>query len=37
MLVAALGGLAGCATVVFNPATNEPLSAAPVPLDHAAG
>ena len=32
MLVAAVvGGLAGCATTVFNPATNEPLSASTPP------
>src|SRR3989442_15042806 len=28
LVAAAVGGLAGCATPVFNPATNEPLSAA---------
>src|SRR6267142_6431794 len=28
---AAVGGLAGCATAVFNPATNQPLSAATPP------
>src|SRR2546426_8294265 len=28
LVAAAVGGLAGCATAVFNPATNEPLSAA---------
>src|SRR3989441_8440851 len=28
LVAAALGGLAGCATPVFTPATNEPLSAA---------
>src|SRR2546422_11608685 len=27
LVAAAVGGLAGCATSVFNPATNEPLSA----------
>lgn len=30
-MAAAVGGLAGCATPVFNPATNEPLSAATPP------
>src|SRR5205807_10638224 len=28
LVAAAVGGLAGCAAPVFNPATNEPLSAA---------
>src|ERR1700704_2841501 len=28
LVAAAVGGLAGCATAVFNPATNQPLSAA---------
>ena len=31
LVVAAVGGLAGCATAVFNPATNKPLSAATPP------
>src|SRR5882672_4610479 len=31
LVAAAVGGLAGCATPVFNPATNEPLSAATPP------
>ena len=31
LVVAAVGGLAGCATSVFNPATNQPLSASTPP------
>src|SRR3989442_11382978 len=31
LVAAAVGGLAGCAAPVFNPATNEPLSAATAP------
>jgi hypothetical protein len=31
LVAAAVGGLAGCATPVYNPATNEPLSAATPP------
>src|SRR6267142_2378749 len=31
LVAAAVGGLAGCATAVFNPATNEPLSASTPP------